>query len=76
MKTFMMYLAEMGKKSKTYSTQAAKDDEKLVIKGSDIKVSSGHPQLGFSTGAHKDKRTKRLRTRGDQKRQWKKEQSD
>lgn len=36
---------------------------RLVIKARDIKVAIGHTQHTTGSGVHKDKRTKRVRTR-------------
>jgi len=44
-----------------------------VIRGRDIKAAIGHQPHVTGTGVHKDKRTKRDRTRSDQRRNWKKE---
>lgn len=41
-----------------------KIQRKLVIKGSEIKVSLGHPSKVCGVGIHKDKRLRRQRTRG------------
>lgn len=48
--------------------------EKIIIKVDETKVSTGHKPHVTGTGAHKDKRTKRNRTRADQKRNSIKEQ--
>lgn len=41
---------------------------KIIIKGRDLKPSYGHRNHTTGSGAHKDRRTKRNRTRGAQKR--------
>ena len=40
----------------------------MIIRARDLKVSIGHQPHVTGTGVHKDKRTKRNRTRSDQKR--------
>lgn len=47
--------------------------ETIIIKASDMKVAIGHQPHVTGTGVHKDKRTKRNRTRSDQKRRILKE---
>jgi len=44
------------------------DEGKMVIRIEPWKIPTGHRQLSHRVGPHADKRTKRNRTRGDQKR--------
>jgi len=61
-----------GKKGRTYSTTAKKEDQPMVIKPQ--KASIGHQSHGSGSGAHGDKRQKRQKTRADKNRTWKREQ--
>jgi hypothetical protein len=75
MDSFRSFLvAEMTKRNKMHNVEAAPLDDKMVIKASGIKVSTGHQQPSFRTGTHQDKRLRRQKTRQGQRKQWRKEQ--